>query len=70
MAIEALDLGEEPALGKVAVEDADGVVCVDRRDEPVPGVVDGLEVPGDDEAGGPCTTQHPRARIEEGGLIA
>ena len=35
----------------VAIEDADGVVRIDRGDQPVAGVVDRLEVPRRDEAG-------------------
>ena len=33
------------------VEDADRVVRVDGRHQPIPGVVDGLEMPRRDEAG-------------------
>ena len=51
MAIEALDLGEEPHVERVAIEDADGVVRIDRRDQAVAGVVDRLQVPRRDEAG-------------------
>src|SRR5262249_30353413 len=52
MAIEPLELGEEPHVEEIAVENADRVVRIDRGDEPVAGVADRLEVPRRDVAGG------------------
>ena len=51
MAVEALELGEEADVEREAIEDADGVVRIDRRDEPVAGVLDGLQVPRRNVAG-------------------
>jgi hypothetical protein len=52
VAVEALELGEEIGCGKVAVDDADAVVGVERGDQPVAGVLDGAHVARGDEAGG------------------
>ena len=37
MAVEALELGEEGAVGEIAVDDADGVAGIERGDQPVAG---------------------------------
>ena len=52
VAVEALELGEESGVGKEAVEDADRIRAVERRDQAVAGVLDGLQVAGRDVAGG------------------
>ncbi len=52
MPVEPFDLGEEPHVERIAVEDADRVVRIDRGDEPVAGVPDRLEVPRRDIPGG------------------
>ena len=51
MPIEPLELGEEPDVERVAIEHADGVVRIDRRDQPVAGVVDRFQMARRDEAG-------------------
>ena len=51
MAIEPLEFGEEPDIECVAIEHADRVVRIDRGDEAVAGVVNGLEVARGHEAG-------------------
>ena len=50
MPVEPLDLGEEPHVERVVVEHADRVVRIDRRHQPVAGVLDRLQMPGRDEA--------------------
>ena len=50
MAVEPLDLGEEPDVEGVAIENADRVVRIDRGDEPVAGGLDRLEMTRRDEA--------------------
>ena len=50
MPIEALDLGEEADLERVAIEHADRIVRIDGRDEPIARVADRLEVTRRDEA--------------------
>jgi hypothetical protein len=52
MAVEALELGEEAGFGEIAVDDADGIAGVHRRDQAVPGRLDGIHMPGCDIAGG------------------
>ena len=49
-AVEALDLGEERGVGEVAIDDADRVVRIDRRDQRVAGLRDRLHVARRDEA--------------------
>src|SRR5690606_26021719 len=49
--VEALELGEEVRLGKVAVDDPDRIVRVVRRHQAVAGIADRLHVPGGDVAG-------------------
>ena len=49
--VEALELGEEADIERIAVEDADRIVRIDGGDQPVPGVVDRLEVARRDEPG-------------------
>ena len=53
MPIEALELGEEAAIERKAIEDAHRVVRIGRRHETVAGVLNGFEVPGCDVAGDP-----------------
>src|SRR6476661_6753364 len=50
VAIEALDLGEEPYVKAVLVEHTDGVVRVDRGHEPAPRISDRLQMPRRNEA--------------------
>ena len=50
MPIETLELGEEPAIERKAIEDAHRVVGIGRRHEAVAGVLNGFEVPGCDVA--------------------
>jgi hypothetical protein len=50
-AIEALDLGEESRLRKVAIEHTHGVLGIDGGDQAVARVVDGLEMAGRDVPG-------------------
>ena len=52
MPIEALDLGEKPDVEGVGVENADGVVRIDRGHQAMTGVLDGLQVARRDVAGG------------------
>ena len=51
MAVEPLELGEEGAVGEIAVDDPDGVAGIERRDQPVAGRRDRLHVPRRDIAG-------------------
>jgi hypothetical protein len=51
VAVEALGLGEEIRGGKVAVDNADAVVGVERGDQLVAGIFDGAPVARGDEAG-------------------
>ena len=51
MAVEALDLGEEPHVERKAVEDADRVMRIGRGDEAIAGVLDRLQVTRRDVAG-------------------
>ena len=63
VAVEALELGEEAHVERIAVEDADGVVRVDRRDQPVAGVGNRLEMARRNVAGnaGQREVPHPCA---------
>jgi hypothetical protein len=49
--IEALDLGEEPDVERIAIEDPHRIVRIHRGHEAVARVVDRLQMPGRDEAG-------------------
>ena len=49
--IEALDLGEEPDVERIAIEHADRIVRIGGGHEPVAGVLDRLQMPRRDEAG-------------------
>ena len=51
MPIEALELGEEPDVEGVPIEDADGVVRISGGDETVAGIGDRVQVTWRDEAG-------------------
>src|SRR5687767_12081004 len=52
MTVESLELGEEIRFREVPVDDADAVIRVERRDQLIVGVADGLHVPRRDVAGG------------------
>jgi hypothetical protein len=64
--VEALRLGEEIALREVRVHDADIVVRVQGDHQRVARLLDGLEVPGGDEAG--CTDQGKGCACTQGKL--
>ena len=49
--VEALELREEADIEAIAIENADGIVRIHRGDEPVPRIVNGLQVPRGDEPG-------------------
>ena len=51
VSIEPLELREEPDVERVLVQHANGIVWIDRGDEPVARVVDGFEVARRHEAG-------------------
>jgi len=51
MAIEALDLGEEPGLWEVLIEDSDRVLGIHGGDQVIAGLLDGAHVPGRDVPG-------------------
>src|SRR3546814_1692457 len=44
MAVEPLELGEKFRIGEMAVDNADRIVAVQRRHQPVAGVFDGFHV--------------------------
>ncbi len=46
MPVESLEIDEEIGVGEIGVDDADGVVGIHGRNEPVAGVLDGLQVAG------------------------
>jgi len=52
MAVEALELGEEMRVRKMAVEDADRIIRIEGNDKIASGLLDGLHVTGSDVAGG------------------
>lgn len=51
MAVEPLELGEEFRIGEMAVDDADRIVAVQRRHQPVAGVFDGFHMTRGNVAG-------------------
>src|SRR3546814_8974474 len=52
MAVEPLELGEKFRIGEMAVDNADRIVAVQRRHQPVAGVFDGFHVARGNIAGG------------------
>src|SRR3546814_2185895 len=52
MAVEPLELGEKFRIGEMAVDNADRIVAVQRRLQPVAGVFDGFHVARGNIAGG------------------
>jgi len=50
--VKPLEFGEEGHIEEIAVHDADRIGFVQRGDEPVPGIPDGLHVARRDVAGG------------------
>ena len=65
MAIESLDLGEKADVQRVAVEDADCVVWVDGRDQPVARRLYRLQVPGSYE-----TSDTSNRKVLQSALLA
>ena len=59
---KVLELGEEPDVERIAIEDADGIVRVNRGDQAVSGVGDGAQMPGRDKARHPCHREVLRCR--------
>src|SRR5690606_14659018 len=55
--IEAFELREERGFGEVAVDDADRIMRIHRRHEPVARVADRLEMPGGDVTGESCKSK-------------
>src|SRR5688572_7699584 len=51
MAIETLDLGEEPYAERITIEQPDGVGRIRRGDPTMPGVANGIQVPRRHESG-------------------
>ena len=53
MSVETLEFGEEMRIRKMAVDDPDRIIRIERRDQVVSGFTNGLHVPGGDVAGSP-----------------
>jgi hypothetical protein len=50
VAIESFDFGKESDIERVLIEDADGIVRIGRRDQPISRVMNGLEMTGRHES--------------------
>lgn len=54
MPIEPFELREEPRIERVLIEDPDGIVGIDGRDDPVASDPNGPQVAGGDEPADAC----------------